>query len=154
MKSFFCKKTFCDGCRWHLDMGKKKMQSKDIPQNYSTFSNCIFCKIQNKITSTICWLFGASWEHICVGVSGKSCNEQMLQLLMMIFHWSFSDNLIPNSNQLRKVLNKQLCPHYGCCWSNAVHDSNSYSDCTILSFSSKKSKKSSKCISPICELHL
>ena len=135
LKSFFCKKTFCDGggdgCRWHLDMGTKKMQSKDIPQKYSTFPNCIFCKIKNKITSTICWLFGASREHICVGVNSKSCNEQMLQLLIIIIHWPSPVNLIPDSNQLRKILNKELCPHYWCCWSNAKPDPKSYFYCTI-----------------------
>ena len=57
-----------------------------------------FCKIQNKVTSTIYWLFGASQEHICGGVSGKSCNEQILQLLMIITHRAFTDN--PNNKFL------------------------------------------------------
>ena len=82
------------GCRWHLDMDTKKMQSKDTPQNYSTFPNCIFFKIQNNITYIFFLLFGASREHICVGVNGKSCNEQMLQLLVMIIiRWAYPDNL-------------------------------------------------------------
>lgn len=136
MKSFFCKKTFCDGggdgCRWHLDMGTKKMQSKDIPQKYSTFPNCIFCKIKNKITSTICWLFGASREHICVGVNSKSRNEQMLQPLMII-HWAFPDN--PD-----KVLRNNFVHILGIVL--AKHDPNSYSYCTIGPLSVPRSLRS------------
>ena len=128
VKSFFCKKTFCDGggdgCRWHLDMGTKKMQSKDIPQKYSTFPNCIFCKIQNRHQDNFNNLL-TIWCMMRTNLRGSEWQIMQWTNVASCCWWLSSVEHIPT------ILNKQLCPHYGCCWSNAEHVPKSYSFRTI-----------------------
>ena len=158
VKSFFCKKTFCDGggdgCRWHLDMGTKKMQSKDIPQKYSTFPNCIFCKIQNRHQDNFNNLL-TIWCMMRTNLRGSEWQ------IMQWTNVATADDYHPLSISWQSWLQstKKSCEN------NFVHILGVVGQmlnmiptptlCVLLaSFSSKKSKKSSKCISPLCELHL